>query len=51
MTELTFLKILMLRRQVHQKSGIFATIGIFWIKCLSFNLMSAMGVIIFESCL
>ena len=29
MTELTFLKVLMLIRQVHQKSVLFATFGIF----------------------
>ena len=29
MTELTFLKVLMLIRQVHQKSVLFATSGIF----------------------
>ena len=34
----TFLKEFMLMRQVHQKSVIFATIGIFWVKDLSFNL-------------
>ena len=40
--ELTFLKELMLTRQVNQKSAIFATIGIFKIKGLRFNRMSAM---------
>ena len=41
MIELTFLKELMLVQQANQKSVIFATIGIFQIKALSFNQMSA----------
>ena len=44
MIELTFLKKLMLIRQVNQKSVIFSTIGIFWFKGLSFNQMSAMDI-------
>ena len=47
MMELTFLKELMLITQVHQKSVILATIGIFQIIVLSFNQMSAVGVIIY----
>ena len=47
MTELTFLKVLMLIRQVHQKSVLFATIGIFQVKGLSFNQMSAMCVMMY----
>ena len=42
MIELTFLKELMLIKQAIQKSSIFVTIGIFYIKTLSFNQMSAM---------
>ena len=42
MIELTFLKELMLIKQAIQKSSIFVTIGIFYIKALSFNQMSAM---------
>ena len=45
--ELTFLKELMLLKQVHQKSVIFVTIGIAWIIVLSFNQMSAIDVIIY----
>ena len=45
--ELTFLKELMLIRQVHQNSVIFATIGIFYIKALTFNQMSAMDAMIY----
>ena len=44
MIQLTFLKVLMLIRQVNQKSVLFATIGIFKIKDLSFNQMPAMCV-------
>ena len=39
---LTFLKELMLVGQANQKSAIFITIGIFWLKGLSFNQMSSM---------
>ena len=42
MIELTFLKELMLIKQAIQKSAIFVTIRIFYIKALSFNQMSAM---------
>ena len=42
MIELHFLEDLILIKQVHQKSGIFATIGISQIIVLSFNQMSAM---------
>ena len=38
------LKVLMLIRQMHQKGALFATIGIFQIKDLSFKWMFAMGV-------
>ena len=47
MVELTFLKESILIRQVNQKSMIFDTIGTFYIKNLSFNQMSAMGVIMY----
>ena len=43
MIEFTFLKELMLIRQVHQKSVIFVTFSTFYTKGLTFNLMSAMG--------
>ena len=46
MIELTLLKELMLIKQVHQKSVIFATIGIFKTEGLSFNRMSAACVMI-----
>ena len=42
-----FLKDLMLIRQANQKSVIFVTIGIFYIKTLSFNQMSAMDAMIY----
>ena len=48
MIELTFLKELMLIKQVHQKSVILVTIDISWIKVLSFNQMSAIYVMIYE---
>ena len=44
MIQLTFLKVLMLIGQVNQKSVLFATIGIFKIKDLSFNQMPPMCV-------
>ena len=47
--ELTFLKELMLIKQVHQKSVLFATICISQISVLSFNQMSAKDVILFET--
>ena len=37
MIELIFLKVLMLIRQVLHKSVLFATVGISWIKGLSFT--------------
>ena len=40
--ELKFLKVLMLIRQGHQMSAIFATIATFQVKGLSFNRMSTM---------
>ena len=47
MIELTFLKELMLIRQVNQKSAIFVIIGIFFKKnALNFNQMSAMDAMI-----
>ena len=48
MTELTFLKILMLKRQMYQHNALFAIIGIFQVKGLSFNQMSAMGVMMYN---
>ena len=45
--ELTFLKEAILTKQVHQKSVIFVTIGIFEIIVLSFNQMSAVNVMIY----
>ena len=45
--ELTFLKKLMLTKQVNQKSAIFITIDAFEIKGLSFNQMSAMDAMIY----
>ena len=41
MIELTFLKELMLAKEMNQKSVIFVTIGIFEIKVLSFKRMFA----------
>ena len=41
MIEFTFLKILILIEEAHQKSVIFVTIGISWVVVLSFNQMSA----------
>ena len=45
--ELTFLKELMLIKQVHQESVIVATIGISLVIVLRFNQMSAIDVIIY----
>ena len=45
--ELTFLKELMLIKQVHQKCVIFLTIGISKIKFLYFNKMSAIDAMIY----
>ena len=45
--ELKFLKKLMLTKQANQKSAIFVTIGVFYIKTLSFNQMSAMDAMIY----
>ena len=42
-----FLKELMLIRQVNQKSVIFVTISILYIKALRFNQMSAMDAMIY----
>ena len=47
MIELTFPKELMLTKQVNQKSIIFVTIGIFKIKALNFNQMSAIDAMIY----
>ena len=44
LTELTFLKELMLKKQVHQKSVIIVIIGISQIIVLSFNKMFALDV-------
>ena len=41
MIELTFMKELMLIKQVNEKSEVFATIVTFYIKGLNFNQMSA----------
>ena len=46
LTELTFLKELMLKKQVHQKSVIIVIIGISQIIVLSFNKMFALDVMI-----
>ena len=43
--ESTFLKELMLKKQVHQKNVTFFTIGIFYIKNLSFNQMYAIDLV------
>ena len=51
MTELTFLKELMLIKQMHQKSIILVILGIFWIIVLRFNQMSGIGVMIYQWCL
>ena len=45
--KLTFLKELILIRQAHQKNVIFITIGNFLIKCLSFNRVPVIGVMIY----
>ena len=47
MIELALLKELTLIKQGHQKSVIFVATGIFQIKRLGFDSMSAMGVIIY----
>ena len=47
MNDLTFLKEWVLIRQVNQKSVIIVTIGIFKIKGLRFNQMSALGVMMY----
>ena len=48
MTELMFLKELMIIiKQVHQKTSIFVTIGIFQIKGLNFDQMSVMSVMMY----
>ena len=46
---LRFLKVLILVRQVHSSSVLFGTVGIFEIKGLSFNWISAMGVMMYYS--
>ena len=43
----TFLKVLMLIRQMHRKSILFVTTSISYIKGLSFNLISEMDVMIY----
>ena len=45
--ELMFLKVLVLIKQVHQKSAIFVTIGISLIIILRFNGMTAIDVMIY----
>ena len=47
MIELTFLKELMLIKQVHQNRVMFVTIGIFKILVLSFNQVSVIDVMIY----
>ena len=47
MIELMFQKVLMLIRQVHLKSVLFVTIGIFRTKSLGFNQPSAMGFMVY----
>ena len=47
MIELTFFKELVLMRQINQESVIFGTIGIFYIKGLSFNHMHTIDVMIY----
>ena len=47
MTELTFLKVLMLIRELNQRNMLFVTIGIFEIQGFRFNWMSAMDVIMY----
>ena len=46
--ELTFLKELMLIKQANQMSTIFVTIGIFKIKALNFNQVSAIDLMIYQ---
>ena len=46
MIELSFLKKLMLIKQVHQKNVIFVTIAISWIIVLNFNQISVIDVFI-----
>ena len=48
MTELTFLKELMLIRQANQKSAFFVTIGLFQKKGLSFNHICAVDAMIYQ---
>ena len=50
MMELTFLKELMLIKQVHQKHVLSATIDISYIIVLSFNQISAIGIKIYQWC-
>ena len=50
MIELTFLKELMLTKEINQKSVIFVTIAIFDIKVLSFKRMFATVVMIYWRC-
>ena len=47
MIELAFLKELILIRQANQKSAMFVTIGIFQIKALNFNQISALNIMIY----
>ena len=47
MIELTFLKELMVMKQVHQKSVMFVTIAISLISVLSFNQMSAIDFMVY----
>ena len=51
MIELTFLKVLILIRQVHQKSALFATNGFLQMNSLCFRQMTAMVFIIDKWCL
>ena len=47
MIKLTFLKELLLTKQVQRNRSIFVTIGTFWIKNVSFNHIYAMAVIMY----
>ena len=47
MTKWTVLKELLLIKQVRQKSVIFVTIDIFWIKDLTFNFIFVMDIMMY----
>ena len=50
-TKLTFLKVMMLIRQAHQKRAQFFIIGIFLDNGVSFESMCTMRVMIYQKCL